>query len=179
MKTTPFLCIILGACLLFGSCKKNSSTQKSRIKSASYWLCRAAREGSLDDVLKSIEKGAIINFKDRDGFTPLHYSAKRGNEGITKLLISKGADVNAKDKSSSTSLILAIRRRRGTFRTFVAKDTADYCNRGQNFFRQNEFDRAIEDYTSAIQLNPDNGGAYFLRGCAWAEKGNAEQAIID
>ncbi len=179
MKSIPLLYITLAVILLFGGCKKDSPRQKARIKSASYWLCRAAGEGDIDGVLKSIEKGAVINSKDGDGFTPLHNAAKGRHEGITQFLISKGADVNAKDKSDSTPLILAIRGRRGMFRTFIAKNATDYCKRGDIFNHLREFDRAIEDYTSAIQLKPDNGGAYFLRGCAWAEKGNAEQAVID
>jgi len=179
VKMAQFLFIISVVCLLFGGCKKHSSAYKAQVKGASLWLCRAAGEGDLDEVLKSIEKGAIINSKDRDGFTPLHNAAKKGHRDITKLLISKGADVNAKDKSGSTPLILAISRRRRMFTPFVAKDASDYFKRGTYFYSEKEFDRAIEDFTTTIQLKTDNGGAYFWRGCAWAEKGNAEQAVID
>jgi hypothetical protein len=60
-----------------------------------------------------------------------------------------------------------------------AGDSDSYCERGDYFYWQDEFDRAIEDYTSAIRLNSRNDRAYFLRGRAWAEKDEPQQAVTD
>jgi tetratricopeptide (TPR) repeat protein len=59
------------------------------------------------------------------------------------------------------------------------KDPKNYYQRGYYFYRQNEFDRAIEDYTCTIQLNSKDESVYFWRGRAWAEKGNSKQAVED
>ncbi len=37
----------------------------------------------------------------------------------------------------------------------------------------------MTDFTEAIRLNPKDAGAYFNRGCKYAEKGDYDKAIID
>ena len=44
-----------------------------------------------------ITKGADVNAKEDNGFTPLHLAALGGRKEVVELLIAKGADVNAKD----------------------------------------------------------------------------------
>ena len=45
--------------------------------------------------------------------------------------------------------------------------------------KQGDFDRAIEDYTQAIQLNPDYAKAYCNRGEAWLHLKEWEKARAD
>ena len=45
--------------------------------------------------------------------------------------------------------------------------------------RQGDLDRAIADYTQAIQLNPKYAPAYYNRGSAWGNKGDFDRAIAD
>lgn len=45
-----------------------------------------------------ISKGADVNAKGKNGYTPLHWAAEFGRKGVAELLISKGADVNSRSK---------------------------------------------------------------------------------
>jgi len=56
-----------------------------------------------------IEKGAEVNAKDTDGWTPLICASRDGHIEVAKLLIEKEAEVNAKDTDGWTPLILALR----------------------------------------------------------------------
>jgi len=54
-----------------------------------------------------INKGALINERDRLGYTPLLLSLSGGSAEIAELLIEKGADVHAQTKYGKTALALA------------------------------------------------------------------------
>ena len=42
-----------------------------------------------------------------------------------------------------------------------------------------DYDKAIADYTKAIEINPSDDYAYSFRGYAWMEKGDYDKAIAD
>lgn len=54
-----------------------------------------------------------------------------------------------------------------------------YLKRGEDFSGAHQYDRAIADYTTAIQLKPEYAEAYNDRGFAYYLKGDAERAIAD
>ena len=54
-----------------------------------------------------------------------------------------------------------------------------YLRRGEDFSGVHDYDRAIADYNTAIQLKPDYAEAYNNRGFAYYLKGDAERAIAD
>jgi len=54
-----------------------------------------------------LAKGANINAKSNDGFTPLYEAAYAGHEDVAELLLAKGADVNAKVNDGKTPLQVA------------------------------------------------------------------------
>jgi hypothetical protein len=58
-------------------------------------LINAARKGHLDICRLLIDKGADIEAKDREGWTPLHWVAHTGHIEIARLLCDQGADVKA------------------------------------------------------------------------------------
>jgi ankyrin repeat protein len=61
-------------------------------------LFDACEDGDLEKAKRLIEKGADINAKDNDGWTPLHYACgHNGNKAITSLLLENGANVDVKD----------------------------------------------------------------------------------
>jgi len=60
-----------------------------------------------------------------------------------------------------------------------AGDPEFYLKRGESLCGARQHDRAIADYTTAIQLKPDYAEAYNDRGFAYYLKGNGERAIAD
>jgi tetratricopeptide (TPR) repeat protein len=61
-----------------------------------------------------------------------------------------------------------------------AADRAEfYLKRGENYSGTHQYDRAIADYSTAIELKPDYAEAYNDRGFAFYLKGDAERAIAD
>ena len=55
--------------------------------------------GNLRNVLKAIEKGALVNTKIKSHFcwTPLHYACAYGHLDIAKLLVKKGAKIDERE----------------------------------------------------------------------------------
>jgi ankyrin repeat protein len=51
--------------------------------------------GQLDICRLLIDKGADIEAKDREGWTPLHWAAQRGHIEVVRLLCDHGADIEA------------------------------------------------------------------------------------
>lgn len=51
-----------------------------------------------------IENGANVNYRDKDGVTPLHIAAWWGRVADVALLLSAGADVNAADHAGGSAL---------------------------------------------------------------------------
>ncbi len=54
-----------------------------------------------------LDKGANIETKDKDGWTPLLSATVNGHEAVVQLLLDKGANIEAKDKDGWTPLLLA------------------------------------------------------------------------
>ncbi len=61
---------------------------------------------------------------------------------------------------------------------FFSDDEVCY-NRGNDWLATGEYDKAIADYTRALQLNPSFAVAYTNRGIAWCRKGEYDKAIAD
>jgi len=67
-----------------------------------------------------------------------------------------------------------------TFATPGSRSGAEfYLRRGEDFSGVHDYDRAIADYNTAIQLKPDYAEAFNDRGFAYYLKGDAERAIAD
>ena len=60
-----------------------------------------------------------------------------------------------------------------------SSEAMDYNNRGHAYSAKGEHDKAIKDYTEAIQLDPDYSEAYYNRGNAYFGKGEHDKAIKD
>ena len=54
-----------------------------------------------------------------------------------------------------------------------------YHTRGTEWANQGNHDRAIADYTMAIELEPKLADAYYNRALSWSEKGEHDRAIAD
>ncbi|KAF4713714.1 E3 ubiquitin-protein ligase mib1 [Perkinsus olseni] len=55
-----------------------------------------------------IDKRANINFKDRDGRTPLHEASRYGHAALVELLLDTKADIDATDSAGETPLSQAV-----------------------------------------------------------------------
>ncbi|NCG57103.1 MAG: hypothetical protein GWP35_09400 [Proteobacteria bacterium] len=60
-----------------------------------------------------LEKGAEVNARDTDGFTPLMWAARSSTPEIVQLLLEKGADVNARTTGGFTPLMVAAGNSKG------------------------------------------------------------------
>ncbi|XP_011625425.1 acyl-CoA-binding domain-containing protein 1 isoform X1 [Amborella trichopoda] len=74
----------------------------SELKMEGIHVC--AREGEMNNLLKYLEQGDLVNSRDSDGRSALHWAVDRGHLDIVELLIKKNADVNAKDNEGQTAL---------------------------------------------------------------------------
>src|SRR5215510_7369950 len=59
------------------------------------------------------------------------------------------------------------------------RDALAYYKRGVAYQDKHEHDRAIADYTKAIEINPQYGDAYNNRGAAYQDKHKHDRAIAD
>ena len=59
------------------------------------------------------------------------------------------------------------------------KDSETYINRGTAYADKGQYDKAIADYTKAIEINPKDARAYIIRGVTYYRKGQYDQAISD
>ena len=60
-----------------------------------------------------------------------------------------------------------------------SNDVVAYHNRGDAYSLKGDIDRAISDYTKAIELNPNYAPAYNSRGRAYTRKGDYIRAVDD
>ena len=56
-------------------------------------------------------------------------------------------------------------------------DFAAYNNRGAAYFKEGELDWAVQDYDTAIVLNPEHATPYYNRGVIYSRRGNLDRAI--
>lgn len=54
-----------------------------------------------------------------------------------------------------------------------------YLNSGKDATSKEDYDRAIDSYTKALELNPELAEAYLMRGSAYFDKGNYDLSIAD
>jgi len=65
------------------------------------------------------------------------------------------------------------------FALACANPALEHVQQGTVYREQGEFDKAIAEYTKAIELDPDLAIAYNNRGCAYSWKKDYENAIAD
>jgi len=124
-------------------------------------LSCAISQGHTDIVEYLLANGANILSVNREGRTPLHKAAVNGHIEIVEFLLNKGVDVNTRDSSGVTPLGLAVGKHRDRKELPDIRNSEEYCKRGDYFYRKNKFDRAIEDYVSAVLMKEENDYAYY------------------
>jgi ankyrin repeat protein len=69
---------------------------------------KAATEGSMSALKKSLKKNINLNEKDPTGNTALMLAIANDHAGFAKLLIEKKADINLKNNNGQTALYIAL-----------------------------------------------------------------------
>jgi len=67
-------------------------------------ICKAAKDGDLDDIRRLVQEVADIDEKNRYGWTSLHCAALNGHLEIAQYLVQEGADKEARDNCGLTPL---------------------------------------------------------------------------
>ena len=63
--------------------------------------------------------------------------------------------------------------------TIFAQSSKQYMKAGEEFVRKMNFDDAIEQFTKAIELDPDDDKAYIQRAMAYIQLNDYEKASVD
>lgn len=98
------VCVSVGVAVAQSRPEKPASATAEREDKPTKSLHRAAADGDIELVKSLISKGADVDTKDEDGWTPLHFAAYRGQKEVAEVLIAKGASISATDTSGSTPL---------------------------------------------------------------------------
>ena len=64
-------------------------------------------------------------------------------------------------------------------RDSVSNRALAFVSRGTAYYQKGAFDRAINDFTEAIRIDPKNAIAFGIRGHAYSKKRNVDEAIAD
>ncbi len=97
--------------LLFAVCTVPTTlvlTARAGTKPEAKSLHEATEAGDVEQVKLLILKGADVNAKKANGWTPLHFAAYYGQKEVATVLLGAGANVNAANASDSTPLHLAV-----------------------------------------------------------------------
>ena len=87
-------------------------------------LCKAARTGDVDSVLKLAHQGCNLNETDYDGRTALHMACSAGRYKIVESLLKAGVDQNVKDRWGQTPMAIAITSKQQMIITVLAGSNA-------------------------------------------------------
>ncbi|XP_077297586.1 uncharacterized protein LOC143919248 [Arctopsyche grandis] len=105
-----------------------------------------------------IEKGADVNYKNRNNEASLHQAALGGNVKILRLLINKGLDVNVSEKHGNTPLIFATNYNRTEAIKFLLKSGANpnaINSRGKTVLHNLAFNDAVEEFNFFLSQGVD------------------------
>lgn len=84
--------------------------QGQRAQQAGQDLLLATEGGNLAEMQAFLRRGAEINARNAQGWTPLHVAAAGGDPAVVALLLQHGADVQAQSYIGTTPLDTALSR---------------------------------------------------------------------
>ena len=77
--------------------------EPSTAKAPAISIWDAARTGNIEAIKQHLVAGADVDFRNQQGFTPLHVAAQKGHNKVAELLIAKGANVNTSGRLIGTT----------------------------------------------------------------------------
>jgi len=98
--------------------EKNSLTQNEQ-NARNTLLFKSAIAGDNTWIKMLIGRGANVNVKDRNNWTPLMYAAREGHMKTCVLLLEKGADISIESNIGWTAFELAISNRKKETAVFL------------------------------------------------------------
>jgi tetratricopeptide (TPR) repeat protein len=107
-------------------------------------LIEAAKDGNMLVLKTALEKGADIDATDRSGMSALMHAEQKGYKDLADFLREKGA------KEEENFAIY-------------------YNKRGLAYERQEEYQKAIDEYNKAIELDPEYVNPYYNLGNAYRD----------
>ena len=137
-------------------------------------------KSSKQEILESLNKVSSITeasiFPDFDGFARLYAHDKPYIGPDARDYLQRGIEAHQNDNLDD-----AIEY----YTEVIRLDPADidivavYNNRGNAYGNKGDNDSAIDDYTKAIDIEPNFTNAYYNRGIAYRNKGDNDSAIDD
>ena len=89
-------------------------------------LLVASKKDNFEVVQYLVEKGANIEAKNIDQWTPLHFASRKGSLPIVQYLIEKGANIEGKDNEQKTPLYISFERNNTTIVEYLIEKGARY-----------------------------------------------------
>ena len=80
-----------------GKCRAKLRSEKER-KEMDKELVRVSRKGEMERVVQVVGVGAAINYRDKDGWTPLMEALLNNRPHVSLYLLAQGADVDITEK---------------------------------------------------------------------------------
>ena len=105
---------------------------------------------------------------------PIYLIWSRGKRGVGLLLLH-GVGLSIASYASFYGTVFSVYG----FDVYAAQPADIYFEQGISCYERGELDKAIENYSEAIRLAPENADAFNNRGVAWDDKGEYDKAIAD
>jgi hypothetical protein len=95
-------------------------------------IVEAAKNGNLNAVQAILEKDpSMLNAKNRNGYTPLHWACMRAHWDVAKYLVQKGADLNVVGGDGGTQVNWAVHHDNVDMIQFLFENGAKLNNQNQ------------------------------------------------
>ncbi|GLT80881.1 hypothetical protein SLA2020_522920 [Shorea laevis] len=165
----------------------------------------AADLGSLELINCLLKAGADPNVIDEDGQKPIQVAAARGHRGAVEVLFPLTSKIDSIPEWTVDGILEYMQSEankqqeetRDLKEVNLAKDTtlpkkdlpevtpevkkkaAESKSRGDEAFKRQDYQMAIDAYTQAIDLDPTDATLFSNRSLCWIRLGQAEHALAD
>ncbi|KAL6006869.1 hypothetical protein ACLOJK_032365 [Asimina triloba] len=141
----------------------------------------AADSGSTEIINCLLKAGADPNVCDEDGQKPIHVAAARSLRQVVGILLHLTSPVHTIPDWSVDGIIKHVQSEEDKQKVSpeAKKKAQEAKARGEEAFRRKDHLMAVDAYTQAIDLDPNDGTLLSNRSLCWIRLGQAEQALAD